>query len=187
MNLTYIDYYKSSYKNNMKKLYINSVIKEERFPFWILKSCIKNKNIHFNAILENKSFIGIYYLVNCDNSVYLMYLAIEKDKRGKKYGSKVLKNLIKKYKTIFLSIEKNNSIESNKRKQFYLKNGFYETNKFYIDNGVSYEVLCTAKNYKITEDVLKKRYSNMTNSKIIKFLISKIFNTNNITFINEKR
>ena len=68
-------------------------------------------------------------------------------------------------------------------KKFYLRNGFFETNRYYEDNGVVYELLCTNKEYVITEEILKMRYTNMTNSKLIKYIIGRIFNVSNIKFI----
>lgn len=45
------------------------------------------------------------YIVNCDDAYYLMYLAVESELRNKNYGSKILKDLKQKYKTLFLSID----------------------------------------------------------------------------------
>lgn len=73
--------------------------------------------------------------------------------------------------------------EKLRRKKFYLKNGFYETNKFILDNKVEYEILCTNRDYEITEENLKQRYTKMGNNKFINYVISKIFNTYNIKFI----
>ena len=36
------------------------------------------------------------------------------------------------------------------RKNFYIRNGFYETNNFICDGGIEYEILCTNKNLAIT-------------------------------------
>lgn len=73
--------------------------------------------------------------------------------------------------------------EKLRRKKFYLKNGFYETNKFILDNKVEYEILCTNRDYEITEENLKQRYTKMGNNKFINYVISKIINTYNIKFI----
>lgn len=181
MNLKYLNYHE--YKDSIKKIYLESFPKEERFPFWILKHSINQNKSILNAIIDDDKFIGMEYIVNCEDSFYLMYFAINKDLRNKNYGSNVLKDLKNKYKTIFLSIEKPNNGLSKRRKNFYLRNGFYETNKYYIDNSVEYEILCTNKNYKITEEILKKRYNNMSNSQVVKSIIGKIFNMNNIKFI----
>ena len=174
-----------NYKKEIKKIYYTSFPKEERFPFWILKHSIKSGNVVLNSITNNDELIGMSYIVNCDDSSYLMYFAIKKELRNKGYGSSVLKQLKEKYDILFLSIEKLNDEFSIKRKKFYLKNGFYETGKFYIDANVEYEILCTNKNYKIKEEIMKKRYINMSNSKLVKFIIGKIFNMNNIRFINK--
>lgn len=188
MKIKYIDYLISKEKKEIKNIYLNAFPKNERFPFWILKHCSKEKNVFFNAILDDNKAIGMEYIINYndENTAYLMYLAIDKKQRGKGYGSKILKDLTKKYETIILSIErtdKNFNDNKEKRKNFYLKNGFYETNKFIRDNGIEYEILCTNKNYSITKENLEKRYTKMTNSTIMKYLIGKIFNVYDCDFI----
>ncbi len=188
MNLKYINYFASKHKNEIKNIYLNSFQKDERFPFWILKHCSKEQNVVFNVILDDKKVIGMEYIINYndENTAYLMYLAIDKKQRGKGYGSEILKDLAKKYETIILSIERpNKNFDDNKekRKNFYLKNGFYETNKFIQDKGIEYEILCTNKNYSITKENLEKRYIKMTNSTIMKYLIGKIFNMYDSDFI----
>ena len=172
MNLKYINFYDSKQRNKIKKTYLNSFPRNERFPFWILKYSIKNKRNFLYEVLDyNNKFVGICYIVDCQDSFYLMYLAVDKIMRNKRYGSKILEDLKSKYGIIVLSL---------KRKKFYLANGFYEKNKYYEDNGVKYELLCTSKDYVITRENLKRRYSNMTNSKIIRYIIGKTFNMDNI-------
>lgn len=70
------------------------------------------------------------------------------------------------------------------RKDFYLKNGFYETNMFIEDNGVQYELLSSVKNYKPTVRDLLNRYKFMTSNKIIWNKIKKWFNAEYIKFVN---
>lgn len=100
--------------------------------------------------------------------------------RNKNYGSKILKDLKQKYKTLFLSIDLAIDEISIKRKNFYLRNGFYDTNKYYEDTGVLYEVLCTNKKYEITDVIMQKRYTNMTDDSELSNVISNIFNVNMI-------
>lgn len=186
MNLKYIDYLASKNKNEIKKIYVNSFHKDERFPFWLLKRCSKEKNVLFNAILDGDKLIGMEYIINCENYAYLMYLAVDEKQRKKGYGSKILDDLTKKYEPIILSIErtdKNSNDNRKERKKFYLRNGFYETNKFIEDKGIQYEILSTNKDYKITKEKLEKRYTKMTDSIIMKWLIGKLFNVHNICFI----
>lgn len=183
MNFKYINYYESKNKNKIKKLYLNAFPKEERFPFQILKYCSKQPNVIFNEILDNDKSIGMEYIIKCDDVYYLMYFAVYEEERKKNHGSKILDEIKGIYKNIFLSIERADTNINRKRKKFYLKNGFFETKKFYIDNGVEYEILSTNSTSEITKEKLQQRYNNMTNSNIIKFYISRIFNVNNIKFL----
>lgn len=166
MNFKYISY--PEYKENIKTLYFEAFPKNERFPFWILKHSIKKGKAILNSIVDNNRVIGMEYIVDCDDSFYLMYFAINKELRNNNYGTKALEDLNEKYKTVFLSIEKPKDELSQRRKNFYLRNGFYETKKYCTEAGVDYEILCNNKNYNITEEIHKKRYDNMTNSKIVK-------------------
>lgn len=182
MNLNYIEFNKCKDKNKVKKMYIESFDKEERFQFWLLKKCAKENNVIFNTIYDNDNLIGFQYIIKYDNIEYLMYFAIGKDKRNMGYGSEVLKQLTNSNSNVLLSIEKptNPKELKYKRKQFYLRNGFITTNKFIIDNNVEYELLCNNSNLDITKELLQGRYINMTKSKIIKYIISKMFNVNDI-------
>ena len=186
MELKYISYNKSKHKNDIKKMYINSFMKAERFPFWLLKYCSKEKNVIFNEISNNEGTVGMNYIIDCSDFAYLMYFAIDENQREKGYGSKVLEDLIKKHKNVMLCIERpdmNFCGDKERRKKFYIRNGFYETNKFIYDSGVEYELLCTNKELLITEEKLQERYIKMTTSPLIRILIGKIFNINNIKFV----
>ena len=127
------------------------------------------------------------YIVNCVNAYYLMYLAVEPNLRNKNYGSKILSKLQEKYQLLFLSIDEPNDSISIRRKNFYLKNGFYDINRVYEDTGINYEILCTDDRYEITDNIMKMRYTNMTNNSKILNEISNTFNVNgvNIKIKNE--
>ena len=183
MDFNYVHFLSSSDKKLIKKLYYKSFDKDERFPFWLLKKCSKEKNVNFNVIYNNDKVIGFQYIIEYDNIAYLMYFAIEKNQRNNGYGSEILKNLNKSYKNVLLCIEKANEQVPNikhKRKQFYLRNGFVGTDKYIVDNNVEYELLCSNSNLNITKEILEKRYTMMTSSKILRFIISKNFNVYNI-------
>lgn len=181
MSLKYIN--NIEYANEIEKLYLNSFPKEERFPFWILEECSKENNSDLYAIIDNDKFVGMCYIVNCVSAYYLMYLAVEPNLRNQNYGSRILKDLKEKYKVLFLSIDSPVDNISVRRKNFYLKNGFYDTNRFYEDTGINYEILCTDDRYEITDNIMKMRYTNMTNNSKI---FNKISNTFNVDIINIK-
>lgn len=182
MKLNYVNFKLCKDKKIIKQIYHEAFDKAERIPFWLLKICSKEDNILFNIIYDDKNIIGFQYIIKYDNVAYLMYLVIRRGKRNKGYGSEVLKKLNKSFDNILLCIEKPSKKTDikQKRKEFYLKNGFLLTNKFLVDNNVEYELLCNNNKLYITEELLQKRYTSMSNSKIIKFLISKMFNVYNI-------
>lgn len=183
MKLKYNNYFK--YKNEVEDLYLSAFPKHERFPFWILEECSKENNSELLAITDNNIFVGFCYLVKCDDLYYLMYFAVEPKLRNKGYGSIILKELSNRYKNIFLSIEKPVDDLTKKRKNFYLKNGFIETNKIYEDTGVFYEILCNNKEIEITEEIMMKRYKNMSKNPSILKSISNTFDMNEIKFMND--
>lgn len=71
-----------------------------------------------------------------------------------------------------------------KRKEFYLRNGFFETGTFFEDTGVQYEVLVSCKDYKPTIQDLLNRYKFMTNRKTVWNKIKSTFNTEYINFVD---
>lgn len=178
MSLKYLNDVK--YIKEIEKIYLESFPKEERFPFWILQECSKENNSDLFAIVEKNMTVGMCYIVKCNSYCYLMYLAIEPSLRNKKYGSKVLKDLKEKYSILFLSVEEPFNNMSLRRKNFYLNNGFFNTNIFYEDTGVNYEILCTDDKCKITNNLMKMRYTKMTNNEKIFDEILNTFNVNNI-------
>ena len=89
-------------------------------------------------------------------------------------------------KKIILCVErpdKNIRDLKNRRKEFYLRNGLYTTNKFTEDIGVEYEVLCSDKEYVINEKVFKNLFTQMTNKLILRKLINKIYHIDYVGFI----
>ncbi len=181
MDLKYIK--NGKYMDEIKNLYLKSFPEDERFSFEILEECSKENNSDLYAIIDNYKFVGMCYIVNCTNAYYLMYLAVEPNLRNKNYGSRILRDLKEKYKLLFLSIEEPNNSISIRRKIFYLRNGFYDMNRFYEDTGINYEILCTDDRYEITDNIMKMRYTNMTNNSKI---LNKISNTFNVDVVNIK-
>ena len=116
-----------------------------------------------------------------------MYLAVEPNLRNQNYGSRILMDLKEKYKVLFLSIDSPVDNISVRRKNFYLRNGFYDTNKFYEDTGINYEVLCTNNEYEITDDIMKMRYNNMTNNCKLFEVISNTFNIGLVNLKNKHK
>lgn len=183
--------YDSQGQSQIKEIYETSFPKSEKFPFWVLKQCAKENNVRLDSIIDHNTdkIIGMNFLISYDDIVYLMYVAIDKKYRNKGFGSLVLRDLILRQAdtSILLCIEKPSICDKEdikaRRKDFYLRNGFYETGYFIKDSGVDYEFLSSSKEKIITENDLKKRYSCMTRNPFMKFIIKNTFD-NNINFID---
>lgn len=183
--------YDSQGQSQIKEIYETSFPKNEKFPFWVLKQCAKENNVRLDSIIDHNTnkIIGMNFLISYDDIVYLMYVAIDKKYRNKGFGSLVLRDLILRQAdtSILLCIEKPSICDKEdikaRRKDFYLRNGFYETGYFIKDSGVDYEFLSSSKERIITGNDLKKRYSCMTRNPLMKFIIKNLFD-NNINFID---
>lgn len=183
--------YDSQGQSQIKEIYETSFPKSEKFPFWVLKQCAKENNVRLDSIIDHNTdkIIGMRFLIFYDDIAYLMYVAIDKKYRNKGFGSLVLRDLILRQAdtSILLCIEKPSICDKEdikaRRKDFYLRNGFYKTGYFIKDSGVDYEFLSSSKERIITGNDLKKRYSCMTRNPFMKFIIKNLFD-NNINFID---
>ena len=177
-------------QSKIPEIYETSFPKSEKFPFWVLKQCARENNVHLDSIIDpdTDTIVGMRFLISYDDITYLMYLAIDEKYRNKGFGGIMLRDLILRQAdvSILLCIERP-SVEKEdikaRRKDFYLRNGFYETDYFIEDSGVEYEFLSSTKERGITENDLKKRYSSMTRNPLIKFIIKNTFDSN-INFID---
>lgn len=136
------------YKKQVKTLYVNAFPQEERAPISYLYYQVKKGKGHFYAVVDDDQFIGLTFVVQTQDIVSVIFLAIEKDHQRKGYGSRILKELKHKYQSfkIFLTIEvldpsANNYQQRKKRKAFYQRNGFVSEDYKVQEAGVTYEVL----------------------------------------------
>lgn len=136
----------------VSKIYKQSFPKEERFSFLLLYfNCIrKNSNLFVYEI--NHQIQGFIYLIFYQNMIFILYLAIDKNHRKQKYGSKLL-NWCQNYfsnVTFYLNIEEINpeflDIEIRKKRlHFYLKNHFYLSEYLSIEKGGNFNILSSSK------------------------------------------
>ena len=146
MKLDYIiaDYH-YRYINKVKYLFEHAFPIEERPPFsWFIKM---DKN-QFYAVEDDGVFIGLVSLVEYQDLLYILFLAVKKTFRGKRYGSTILSDVLNKYqgKRVFLmaedpSIPNYNQEERDSRIRFYKHNGLFVTNVTIVEYEVQYKVL----------------------------------------------
>lgn len=178
-------YQYTKYKYTIRKIYEDSFPLSERFDFSILRECNKEKNVHLSCILKDDSPVGMQFTVDLPNDItYLMYYAIDKEYRNQGVGTSALQNLVISKDKIMLCIEKPIDEITQRRKEFYLRNGFYETDIFFEDTNVEYEVLISCKDYKPTTQDLLNRYRFMTQNNFVWNQIKNTFNVEHIKLID---
>lgn len=144
--------------HNVKQLYLTAFPKFERFPILQLMLLALKSQIYFEGVYDHDQFAGLTFTVEGETAVYLAYLAIAPDKRGHGYGTKVLKDLKKRFlgKQIILDIEPVDAAASNykqrvKRLKFYQQNGFNLTKRKLVDDSGTYQVCTTGNRVNIEE------------------------------------
>ncbi|MGN1302621.1 MAG: GNAT family N-acetyltransferase [Clostridia bacterium] len=162
-NLNFIDIKKNK---KVTKLYNEAFPKDERIPIWLLKILARKNKAKFYGIYDNEKFVGLVYNIFYKDIVFVFYLAIDKATRGQGYGTKVLDSIKEKYKNyrIILCIEPVDENSDNyeqrvKRKNFYLKNGFKDSNYTIKEKNIIYEMLYYNENVILQEfQELMKNY-----------------------------
>lgn len=136
------------------EIYRNSFPKIEQFPVWLLRIMSHLKGINSVAFYDGNNLCGFsYFMVNA-KTVFILFLAVNDKMRSKGYGSQIITWLKENYpnREIFLDAEKpdenaENNTQRIKRIDFYQRNGIYDTNHSFSYDGVTFEILCTDKNF----------------------------------------
>ncbi len=166
---------KEEYKR-IKELYISAFPKDERAPFSFLKRRAAQNRAAMLIAEENSEFIGFAYVVEYKDIVYLFYFAVDKNKRGRGNGGKILR-LLKDYfkgKTLFLAREPLDDTAENKRERinrrnFYISNGFKDIPYRVKEAGVIYDLMSADEKINIKDyNVLIRNWAGRLVSKLIK-------------------
>lgn len=114
----------------------------------------RSDNFDFLALLDGEQFAGFMVVMLYGDMAYLFFLAIDKNSRGKGYGGRAIETLKAQYpdKTHTVDFEMPdddapNKQQREKRRSFYLRNGYRETGLFLSYLGVDYEVFCMGERF----------------------------------------
>lgn len=137
-----------------KFLFETAFSKEERPPFSFV---LKIDHRLFYAIYDEETFVGLIYLLECKDLLYVFFLAISKRYRNKGYGMMVLGEIRRRYegRRIFLLADEPTpeyeDYELRKRRiGFYARNGFVDSNLVITEYGSRYHLL-SDKGVSVTE------------------------------------
>lgn len=132
----------------IKRVYKEAFPFQERAPLFYLRQKAKEDNFDFFAIYDEDKFVGLTNIIYYKDIVFIFYLAVAEEVRGKGYGSKILADITVRYpkKRIILNMERLDKNASNyeqqlQRKKFYNRNGFMECGVRTIEFGMRYEMM----------------------------------------------
>ena len=138
---------KSKDLEKIKALYYDAFPKNERFSFSMM---IKNEGGYYETFgfYKDGDFCGFAIILNSLDISHIIYFATLPELRGKGFGAKALAAMgrIESGRRIIVDIEREvPACEENeirrRRKNFYLRNGFSETEVRYRWQDEAYEIL----------------------------------------------
>lgn len=134
----------------VKHIYFESFLKNERMPFPMMVAMSKLWNTEFLSFHDKETLCGFIYLATNRRLVFVMFLAVDEKLRSKGYGSAIMQEIQKRYpdKKIIISIEPcdENAFDLDireKRRAFYIRNGYQGTGYMMKLNGVVQEIIIT--------------------------------------------
>ncbi len=140
MQLKYVN---RQVRKEIQAIYEASFPENERVSFSHLLKQARHRNAYFYYALHHHKKVGLIYLIEYQDIVFIFYLAIKEEYRGRGLGSQILKTVLNHYPyhRIILNIEAGDDEEQVKRRAFYLKNGFELADYQTIENKVIYQML----------------------------------------------
>ncbi len=137
------------YTEKAKALYNSAFPPAERMPFNLLMAKAKGSNVTFWAVLDGEDFKGLTYTVWHNDIVFIFYLAVAESERGNGIGTKILSLIKEQFSNcrLVLNIEaldenSSNNDERIRRREFYIKNGFFGAGYNVREYSVTYENMC---------------------------------------------
>lgn len=109
-------------------LYETAFPLHEQRPRHAQEAVLAEREYHFEAILDEGSFVGLVFYWETDNFIYIEHFAILSTLRGQNYGSRALNLLREKGKTLILEIDPPVDEVAINRQHFYERLGFVPHN-----------------------------------------------------------
>ena len=146
----------STDSHSAENLYLTAFPEIERHPIEELYDACDTGKCEWLIFKADQTFIGMAFMVINDGIVFLLYLAVKEEMRNKGNGAQILNELVKRYDgmEVVLLIESLHEECDNmdiriRRKGFYLRNDFYDTE--YIqstcEGAAIYDILSTSQEF----------------------------------------
>lgn len=122
---------------------------DERMDIDLIVDRSKIQKVDFYAVYLDEEFVGFFNTMVYKHTAYVLFLAVEENKRDLGIGSEILKLIAKIYEgyQVVLDLEvqdenADNASQRIRRKKFYLRNGYVETGYILEYEDVKLELLC---------------------------------------------
>lgn len=133
----------------IRLLYQTAFPEDEQIPWNDLMRLIGEMSLDFTAYYEQDEFIGFTIVYPRKSYNWYWYFAVREELRGQGYGQQILTQLITKYdgQSCVLDMESPrqdpcpNPQQRKRRHQFYLRNGFRDTNVYRTYNDTTITVM----------------------------------------------
>lgn len=132
----------------IKRLYETAFPDGEQIPWDDLMRLVGKMPLDFTAYYDDEEFIGFTIVYPRKAFNWYWYFAVCEELRGKGYGQKILSQLIEHYKgqTSVLDMESptqvcDNQNQRKRRHNFYLRNGFRDTNVYRSYNDITMTIM----------------------------------------------
>ena len=132
----------------IKQLYETAFPEGEQIPWEDLMRLVGEMPLDFIAYYDEEEFIGFTIVYPRKSFNWFWYFAVRKELRGKGYGQQILTQLIEQYKgqTFVLDMESPTQVCENidqrqRRHDFYLRNGFRDTNVYRTYNDITMTIM----------------------------------------------
>lgn len=138
----------------------------QRIPVWLLHYRLKKGQQGFSILYDGDTWIGLIYITEYKDIVFLQFFAISERLRSEGYGSKVMHSMTALHanKRIVLNIEEIDERAANfqhrlKRKTFYEMNGFSSSGYIVKEPEGRHEMLILGGN--ISKEEIEAMYKNI--------------------------
>ena len=132
----------------IKQLYETAFPEGEQIPWEDLLRLVGEMPLDFTAYYDGEDFIGFTIVYPRKSFNWYWYFAVRQELRGKGNGQRILTQLIEHYKgqTFVLDMESPTQVCDNidqrkRRHDFYLRNGFRDTNVYRTYNDITRTIM----------------------------------------------
>ena len=132
----------------IKQLYETAFPEDEQIPWDDLMLLVEEMPLDFTAYYDGEEFIGFTIVYPRKSFNWYWYFAVREELRGKRYGQQILSLLIERYEgqTCVLDMESptqvcDNLVQRQRRHDFYLRNGFKDTNVYRTYNDITMTIM----------------------------------------------